>query len=53
MQIDVDHIEPQVAFPHSPDNVRNVSECAGISQEADDSQVIKRGTKSTTRQRES
>lgn len=30
MQIDVGQIEPQVAFPHSPDNVRNVSQAGDI-----------------------
>jgi len=30
LSIHVEDIEPQVAFPHSPDNVRPVSEAAGI-----------------------
>jgi 3-isopropylmalate/(R)-2-methylmalate dehydratase large subunit len=30
MRIDADQIEPQVAFPHSPDNVRKVSEAGEI-----------------------
>ncbi len=30
MRIDVEEIEPQVAFPHSPDNVRHVSQAGDI-----------------------
>ncbi|MFH1489152.1 MAG: aconitase/3-isopropylmalate dehydratase large subunit family protein, partial [Pseudomonadota bacterium] len=30
LKINVDDIEPQVAFPHSPDNVKPVSEAVGI-----------------------
>jgi len=31
VEIDVDQIEPQVAFPHSPDNVRPISEVGHIA----------------------
>ncbi|UCF56833.1 MAG: 3-isopropylmalate dehydratase large subunit [Deltaproteobacteria bacterium] len=31
LKIEVDQIEPQVAFPHSPDNVRPISEVGKIS----------------------